>query len=78
MSKNELEKMPMTLKHKSTGKIYKSGGKFVTLTCDWNCDGDVYTDTIMPIFELSGNGFARIHEYDFDEFEVINERRYHG
>ena len=70
MKRQDLEAMPMTLKQKSNGKIWKSNG-FTTATYDWNCDGDIYKDTVMVLFELNGNGFMRIHEYDMDDFEII-------
>lgn len=71
MTREEKASMPMTLKEKDTGKVWKSDGKFHTMTCDWNCDGDIYTDRVMFLHELDGNGLAEIHEYDFEFFEII-------
>lgn len=70
MRQTELFAMPMTLVQKSNGKIWKSNGKFVTATIDWNHDGDVYTDTVMILYELNGNGMMEIHKYDIDDFEI--------
>lgn len=72
MSKSELIAMPMTLREKSTGRIWKSDGKFHTITADWNCDGDVYTDRIMTLYELDGNAYRRIHADEFnDDYKII-------
>lgn len=70
MTREEKANMPMTLKEKATGKVWKSDGKFHTATKDWNYDGDVYTDTIMALHELNGNGLMIIREYDLADFEI--------
>lgn len=71
MTREEKSAMPMTLRDKTTGKLWKSDGKFHTLTCDWNHDGDIYTDTVMFLHELDGNGLMQIYEYDFSDFEMV-------
>ena len=71
MTREEKSAMSMTLRDKTTGNLWKSDGKFHTLTCDWNNDGDVYTDTVMFLHELDGNGFMQIYEYDFSDFEIV-------
>lgn len=53
------------------GTKWKSDGKFFTLTCDWNYDGDVYTDTVMRIDEIDGNMYNFIHKYDLEDYQII-------
>ena len=71
MTREEKNLMPMTLRDKTTGDLWKSDGRFHTITCDWNHDGDVYTDTVMVLHELNGNWLMEIHEYDLDHFEIV-------
>ena len=59
-------------KEKTTGK-YWHGNRFITGTCDWNNDGDIYTDTILNLRELDGNGYWSIHEDDLNMFELVPE-----
>lgn len=55
------------------GTKYKSDGKFHTLTIDWNCDGDIYADTVMRIDELESNNYTFIHKYDLIDYQIIEE-----
>lgn len=61
----------MTLKYKEDGTLWKSDGVFHTLTVDWNYDGDVYTDTVMRLWEIGGNRYNDIHKYDLDLYEIV-------
>ena len=51
------------------GRIYGTKG-FYTGTHDWNCDGDVYTDTVMNCFNASGSLIV-LHKYD--SYQIVPE-----
>ena len=53
------------------GTKWKTDGIFHTLTIDWNCDGDIYTDTVMRLYEVNGNRYTDIHENEMSLYEVI-------
>lgn len=59
-------------KEKTTGKYWHGKG-FYTGTHDWNDDGDIYTDTVLNLYELDGNVYWSIHEDDLNMFEVVPE-----
>ena len=53
------------------GVKWRTDGIFHTMTVDWNYDGDVYTDTVMRLWEVDGNRYNDIHEYDLDSYKTI-------
>lgn len=54
------------------GTEWKTDGVFHTLTVDWNYDNDIYTDTVMRLYEVNGNRYADIHKYDLDHYKVLD------
>lgn len=58
---------------KETRKICYSDGEFHTYTRDWNCDGDVYTDTVM-IIHFFNNDYTVVHHSDINDYEEITEK----
>ncbi len=60
-------------KELETGKYWFSKSGFTTATRDWNYDGDVYTDTVMMLWELDGNAYNTIHEYNMNDYESVPE-----